>query len=509
MKSDSKPDLTRGFPISELIDHQPMAGKVGDDDVILVRDGSDIFAVGATCTHYHGALEDGLVVGDTIRCPLHHACFSLRSGEALQAPAFDPINCWLTEIIGPKVFVRGKPLSAENDSPPPPQHPESIVIIGGGAAGLAAAEMLRRKGYKGRLTMLSADDAAPYDRPNLSKDFLAGTAPDDWIPLRSPNFYHARDIDLIVNARVRSIDVEHKSVTLNDGTNHTWEKLLLATGSEPNRLGIDEVDSSQVFYLRSFDDSKKITEIARSAKRVVVIGSSFIGLEVASSLRTRGIEVHVVSRGELPLLRVLGEEMGIFIRRLHESHGVVFHLGATVSHATDYGVVLSDGTTIDNVDFIIVGAGVSPSLELATSAGLKIDRGVLVNQYLETSHPGVYAAGDIARWPDPVTGRNIRVEHWVVAERQGQVAAKNMLGETEAFTAVPFFWTQQYDVSINYVGHAEHWDTVTIDGSLKDRNFQIDYLLNGKKIASATVGRDISNLKFEVWMEHNIRAVER
>jgi apoptosis-inducing factor 3 len=245
-----------------------------------------------------------------------------------------------------------------------------------------------------------------------------------------------------------------------------------------------------VHYLRSFADSKTIADKPSSAKRVVVIGASFIGLEVAASLRERDIEVHVVAPELQPLEKVLGVDVGAFIRTLHESHGVVFHLGKTLDHVRDSDVVLSDGTALD-ADFIVVGAGARPSLSLANQAGLAVDRGVVVNQYLETSHAGIYAAGDIARWPDPRSGQAIRVEHWVVAERQGQVAAKNMLGHLEAFNAVPFFWSQHYDVTANYVGHPERWDEAHINGSLEERNCTIDFRLEGKTLAVATIARDL------------------
>jgi NADPH-dependent 2,4-dienoyl-CoA reductase/sulfur reductase-like enzyme len=427
----------------------------------------------------------------------------LRTGEALRAPAFDKVDCWRTDQVGDTVFVREKLIPLQTNPSGASANLKSIVIVGGGAAALAAAEMLRREGYDGRLTMISGDDSAPYDRPNLSKDFLAGTAPADWIPLRSPDFYTALKIDLLLNARVAAIHAQDKEVVLENGTTYNYDSLLLATGADPVHLSIPGAAASRVHYLRSFDDSKTIAEKASSAHRVVVIGASFIGLEVAASLRGRNIEVHVVAPDRQPLEQVLGGEVGAFIRKLHESHGVVFHLGRTVDRVGDSGVALSDGTTLD-VDFIVVGAGVRPSLALASQAGLTVDRGVVVNQYLETSHAGIYAAGDIARWPDPRSGQAIRVEHWVVAERQGQVAAKNMLGQSEPFNAVPFFWSQHYDVTVNYVGHAERWDEIHIDGTLEEHNCTIDLRLGGKTVAVATIARDLVSLQAELSMEREI-----
>jgi len=431
---------------------------------------------------------------------LHHACFSLRTGEALRTPAFDKIDCWRTDQIGDMVFVREKLTQPQTSPNGASGNLKSVVIVGGGAAALAAAEMLRRERYDGRLVMISADDSAPYDRPNLSKDFLAGTAPADWIPLRSPDFYTALKIELLLNARVVAIHAQNNEVVLDNGTTYNYDSLLLATGADPVHLSIPGAAASRVHYLRSFDDSKTIADKASSAKRVLVIGASFIGLEVAASLRGRNIEVHVVAPEQQPLERVLGVEVGAFIRKLHESHGVVFHLGRTVDHVRDSDVVLSDGIALD-ADFIVVGAGVRPSLALANQAGLAVDRGVVVNQYLETSHAGIYAAGDTARWPDPRSGQAIRVEHWVVAERQGQVAAKNMLGHREAFNAVPFFWSQHYDVTVNYVGHAERWDEVHIDGCLEEHNCTVDFRLEGKTVAVATIDRDLASLQADLSME--------
>ena len=489
-----KPDFTAGIRFQDLQDEVPLAGRAGDDDVILVRRGREAFAVGAHCTHYHGPLADGLVVGDTVRCPWHHACFSLRTGEALRAPALDAIACYQVERSGDTVFVREKLPGQPKRQPP--TTPASIVIVGGGAAGLAAADMLRREGYDGPLTMISADSDPPVDRPNLSKDYLAGTAKEDWIPLRGPEYYEEQRIDLRLGSRVTSLDVAGRRLRLEDGSTTPYGALLIATGADPVHLTIPGASASQVHYLRSFNDSKAIIAAAGSARSVVVIGASFIGLEVAASLRARGIDVHVVGREREPLERVMGAEVGEFIRSLHESNGVAFHLGATVDRVDGRKVTLSDGETVE-ADLIVAGVGVRPSIAWAEQAGLASDKGLTVNEYLETSAPGVFAAGDVARWPDSHTGDRIRVEHWVVAERQGQVAAKNMLGLRERFDAVPFFWSQHYDVTINYVGHAEQWDAVQMDGSLGEKDVTVTYKRGDRVLAVATVYRDMASLEAE------------
>jgi NADPH-dependent 2,4-dienoyl-CoA reductase/sulfur reductase-like enzyme/nitrite reductase/ring-hydroxylating ferredoxin subunit len=503
-EESKKRDFREGLLVRDLADGAIAVGQTGGEDVILVRRGDQFFAVGANCTHYHGELSKGLVVGDTLRCPLHHACFNLRTGEALRAPALDPIPRWHVERIDDRIFVREKVPelgrkrlceSAECQKPP-----ASVVIIGGGAAGLGAAEMLRREGYDGQLTMISADDWPPYDRPNLSKDFLVGAAPDDWMRLRLPDYYREQKIDLLLNSRVSTLDIPARRVHLENGATYGYDALLIATGSEPVQLQIEGAASSELHYLRTFADARAIVSKAASARRVAVVGASFIGLEVAASLRSLGIAVDVIAPGKQPMERVMGPELGLMVRELHEAHGVVFHMGETIRKIDGTTLTLTGGSTLE-ADFVILGVGVRPSLTLAEQAGLTTDRGIVVNEYLETSASGVFAAGDIARWPDPHSGEMIRVEHFVVAEQQGQVAAKNILGRRERFDRVPFFWSQQYDIAINYVGHAEHWDSIEIDGSLQARDCSVSYKRGGKTLAFATISRDLENLKVEAAME--------
>jgi NADPH-dependent 2,4-dienoyl-CoA reductase/sulfur reductase-like enzyme len=428
----------------------------------------------------------------------------LRDGSVHRAPARDALKRWKVEQSDGLVRV-GEAIPAEAVQPlaETPEMPGSVVSVGGGPAGNAAAETLRREGFDGRNTLLSADPALPCDRPNLSKNYLAGTAPDDWLPLRGAGYYRKRAIDVHLGTAVTAIDTERRIVTVADGTPHSYDALLLATGAAPVRLDLPRADLPHVHYLRTQGDAQALVAAAATARRAVIIGASFVGLEVAASLRAREIGVEVVGREAVPMAKVLGPEVGQYLRALHENHGVVFHLGASPASIDAGGVTLDDGKHL-GADLVIIGVGVRPVTALAEAMGLAIDRGVTVNEYLETSAPGVFAAGDIARWPDALTGDRIRVEHFVVAERHGEVAARNMLGRRERFDHVPFFWTEQYDFSLGYVGHAEDWDDVQIDGDLEARDCTITYRRQGRKLAVAVVHRDHAGLEAEREFESEI-----
>jgi NADPH-dependent 2,4-dienoyl-CoA reductase/sulfur reductase-like enzyme len=383
--------------------------------------------------------------------------------------------------------------------------PKSVVIVGGGAAGHAAAEMLRREQYAGPITLLSADDAAPYDRPNLSKGYLAGAAPQEWIPLRPPEYYHEHEIGLELSVRVDALDTAARRLRLAGGRDIGYDALLLATGADPVRLDIPGGDAPHVVTLRTLADSRALVARVQAGTRVVVVGAGFIGMEVAASLQARGAEVHVVAPERVPMERVMGADVGALLQRVHERHGVRFHLGTTPAAVEAGNVVLKNRETIA-ADVVLIGVGVRPSIALAQQAGLAIDRGVTVDAYLQTSAPGVWAAGDIARWPDALTGEHIRVEHWVVAQRQGQTAARNMLGQRARFDTVPFFWTEQYDVQVSYVGHAESWTEAQVDGDLDALDATVTYRRDGRKLAVATIRRDMEALQSEVAFERAIAA---
>ncbi len=488
------PDLAAGIDGSELKENQPFLGHAKGEAVVVVKRGNEICAVGASCTHYGGPLAEGIVEGDTIRCPWHHARFDLRTGAPTR-PGRDGISCYRVAEVDGRIRVGERLPIAEA---PVRAGPESVVVVGAGAAGNACVEELRRQGYRGSITMLGGEGTAPVDRPNLSKDYLAGTATEEWVPLRGRDYYVEQKIDLRPDVVVSGIDAKSHQVQLSTGATLGYGALLLATGAEPVRVPIPGAE--RAFTLRSFTDSKNIASRAKPGARAVVIGASFIGLEVAASLRARKIEVTIVAPDSVPLQRVLGPALGDFIRSLHEEHGVHFRLGHKPVRIDSTSVFLDDGATLP-ADLIVMGVGVRPRLLLAENAGLRMDRGVLVDSSLRTSAQDVWAAGDIARFPDPRGGPPMRVEHWAVAERQGQHVARAMLGADEPYRAVPFFWSQHYDVPINYVGHAESWDAIDIAGSVAARSCLVAYRRAGRVQAVASIYRDRESLLIEAAME--------
>jgi NADPH-dependent 2,4-dienoyl-CoA reductase/sulfur reductase-like enzyme/nitrite reductase/ring-hydroxylating ferredoxin subunit len=495
-------DFAHGVEAAALAEAEPLRGHVGGKAAIMIRRGEEVFVVGAFCSHYHAPLAEGLVVGDTIRCPWHHARFNLRDGAASCAPAFDPLSRWRVETVDGKHYARERVREAP-PKPSPPRRPGSVVIVGAGAAGFAAAQTLRAEAYDGPIVMIGDDPAAPYDRPNLSKDYLAGTAQPEWLPLREAGWYAAQNIDLRLGTSVEALDLSARRVSLGSGESVGFDALLLATGAEPVRLPIPGADRGNVCCLRSLADADRIVAACAGARRAAVLGASFIGLEVAAALRARGLDVHVVAPEEIPMARILGPDLGAHIRRLHESHGVVFHLGTTATEIGEAGLTLANGEALA-ADIVVVGVGVRPRLALAEKAGLTVDKGVVVDAFLETSAPGVYAAGDIARWPDPISGESVRVEHWVVAERQGQTAARNMLGARERFAVAPFFWSQHYDQAISYVGHAPSWDRAELSGDPATGSCEVVYYAGERKCAVATIGRDLDSLRAELAFEKAI-----
>jgi NADPH-dependent 2,4-dienoyl-CoA reductase/sulfur reductase-like enzyme/nitrite reductase/ring-hydroxylating ferredoxin subunit len=486
------PDLAQGVDAAAIPDDGVFPGHVDGEAVMLARTSAGLVAMAATCSHYSGPLHEGLRVGDAIHCPWHHACFDLRTGRATRAPALAPVACWRVEEVDRKVFVRER-METPTPSCPEPRGDSRMVIVGGGAAGFAAAQRLRSLGFGGTITVLSADASAPYDRPNVSKDYLAGTAEPEWMPLKDESVYKDLGIDVRLETRVTAIDAKARTVFLASGEVLPYEKLLLATGAEPIKPSAPGFDGPHVHTLRTMKDADRVLADLGPSEVVAVIGSSFIGMEVAASLRNRDLIVHVIGPEPVPLASKLGPQIGALIKVLHETNGVHFHLGRRALAYQDGGVLLDDGSVVA-ASRVVLGIGVSPRLELAQSAGLEVDRGVLVDASMRSSDPAIFAAGDIARFPG-ASGESMRIEHWVVAERQGQVAAAAMLGEADAYEEAPFFWSVHYDVTIRYVGHAESWDAIEEIGSVAARDAEVRYVKDGKVVAVATIGRDLDSLR--------------
>ena len=342
--------------------------------------------------------------------------------------------------------------------------------------------------------MVSDDADAPYDRPNISKDYLAGEADPAWMPLKDDDFYRDNRIELRTGVRVTGADAAARRLMLAGGETLAYDVLLLATGAAANRPGAPGFDRDNVHVLRNLADCDQIIAAASNAKTVAIIGSSFIGLEAAGALRTRGLEVAVIAPESVPLESKLGPQIGAFLKGLHEKHGVKFHLGRSVKSYDGAHVTLDDDTAVE-ADFVVLGVGVKPRLELAQACGLTMDRGVVVDANLRTSDPYIFAAGDIAHFPDSATGELIRVEHWVVAERQGQVAAAAMLGVTESFAEPPFFWSHHYDATVRYVGHADRWDRIEEIGLAAEGDAELRFFVGARLAAVATVGRPMAALQ--------------
>ncbi|HTS87507.1 MAG TPA: FAD-dependent oxidoreductase [Gemmatimonadales bacterium] len=498
------PDLKAGIPAAALGDREPLLGQVDGEPVLLVRRGDAIHAVGATCTHYGANLADGILVDETVRCPLHHACFDLETGEATRAPALAPLPRFGVERRQDRLFVTGRLQSRVLGKAAPltglRARPDRVVILGAGAAGTAAALTLRQEGYDGQVTLIGEESEAPYDRPNLSKDYLAGTAGEEWLPLCPRETYQSLDIRVCLGTRAARLELEARTVWVADGQAFPYDALLIATGASPLRPPIPGLDRPHVHMLRSVADCRALVAGAERARSVVVIGAGFIGLEAAAALRTRGLTVHVVAPGRRPLEQVLGAELGVALQRLHETRGVAFHMGHNAVEIDQHAVRLDDGSAID-AELVLVATGVAPNTALAGRAGLILNRGIQVDRYLETSVRGVFAAGDVARWPDARSGVPVRFEHWATAERQGQTVARNMLGALEPFEAVPFFWTQHYDVRVNYVGHASSWDRLQVQSGLPEGQWEQRYFVGDTLVAVATIGRDRASLDAELALE--------
>lgn len=481
-KTISEADLKEGIPV-------PF--KLGNKEIFLIRIGHRILACGGKCPHYGGPLAEGVVANHSVTCPWHNSCFDITTGNLILPPALDHLPSYPVKVEDGDVYV-GKavitpfPKILEKDR-------RTFVIVGAGAAGNAAAETLRREGFSGRIVMITPETDRPYDRPNLSKDFLAGTAQPEWIPLRSEKFYEMHQIEILFNQRVTNVNPSKRVVILAGGGELSYDRLLLATGGIPRRPNIPGIGLEGAFLLRSLADAKSIISSFATGKTAVIIGGGFIGMEGAASLTKRGLEVHVVTHEKYPLMRVFGERIGQYIRSRHEEHGVIFHSEASVKeilgvHRVE-NVVLSDGTRIE-ADIALAGLGIIPVVDYLEATGLVEDGAIPVDSRLQTKKEEIFAAGDIAVVPTPPYGEKIRCEHWVVAERLGQHAARAMLGNEAPYDEIPFFWTRQYGESLKYIGYAENFDHIAYRGSVEEGKFLAGIYQKGVLKAVAGLHRD-------------------
>jgi apoptosis-inducing factor 3 len=498
-QNENRLDLTQWTAVESVPDGGIVAGVVGEDRVFVWRNGNRLKAYGAECPHLGAPLNEGVVVGATLRCPWHHACFNLATGEATAAPAFDALREYPVTLEDNRFSVGRASAQAPRQAAERDASLGTLAIVGGGPAGFAAADALRKLDWRGGISIFSEDAEQPYDRTLLTKDYLDGAFGDDRLPIARHSLTDL-GVDFEGETRVQQIEPGRKRLRLANGDERPYTKLLLAMGAAPRRLDVPGGDLPHVMVLRSLRDCRRILANATSGARVAVVGGSFIAMEAAASLFSRGLSVEVIAPEEHPLEKVFGRELSDLILKAHVEKGVRLHLGAKIARIEGKQICLQGGERVE-ADIVVVGIGVEPRLQLAEAAGLALNRGLLVDSRLKTSDPDIFAAGDIARWPDPHTGENIRVEHWVVAERQGQVAAANMLGGDESFTMVPFFWTKHFDLSIRYVGHAETWDETLVEGDLAHRDGLVRFRRAGRDLAVVTVERDGDSLRAELAME--------
>src|SRR5262245_42058692 len=483
--------------VGDLKDGEMKECSLGETKILLARVNGSFHALGATCPHYGAPLAEGALCGGRIICPWHHASFDVKTGDLLEPPALDALPSYKVRVEGERVFIalpveavdRRTPPMAERDA----QRDERVfVILGGGAAGYMAAQTLREDGFQGRILMITREDRLPYDRPNLSKDYLQGHAEPEWMPLRPDEFFTDHDIEVMRGKQVARVDAATRAITFGDGDSLSYDALLVATGGVPRKLPFQQDDLANVFLLRSFADADAIIEAATASSRAVVIGASFIGMEAASSLIERKCSVTIVAPEAVPFQKILGVEIGALFQGLHESHGVKFKLGANVARFEGAGkveaVVLASGERLE-ADLVVVGVGVKPATEFLKGIELSRDGGVLVDEQMRAAD-GLYAAGDIAYFPSTLTAERQRIEHWRTALQQGRVAAHNMAGKAVSYGSVPFFWTQQFDAKLSYVGHAEKWDEIIFRGDVSSQYFLAFYVKGGRVLAAAGMNRD-------------------
>ena len=484
-----------------LADGEMVEVAAGKAAVLMVRDGSTYRALSAHCTHYGAPLAKGLLSAGRISCPWHHACFDARTGDLIEPPALDALACFDVRVENDEIFVEIPDEPEDRRSLPAASRRERtdgvVAIVGAGAAGYMAAQTMRELGDQRRILMFTREERYPYDRPNLSKDYLSGDADPAWMPLRPDEFYEQHAIEVVRSARVERLDAKARAIELADGRGFTFDEAIVATGGAPRRIDVPGADLATIHMLRSFDDADAIIASAGDAKRGVVIGASFIAMEGAFSLASRGMHITVVAPDKIPFERTLGPRIGSRLQRTHEQKGVAFQLGRSVAcfEGDDRvrTVVLDDGQRIP-ADIVVVGIGVAPATEFVSGVERTKDGGIVVDAHMRASDH-IYAAGDVATYPDPRTGERIRIEHWRTALQLGRVAGANVAGVAREYDGVPFFWTKHFDTTLRYVGHVRTWDDIVYRGDVDGGSFLAYYVRDGRVHAAAAVDRDKDALK--------------
>ncbi|XP_021366051.1 apoptosis-inducing factor 3-like isoform X1 [Mizuhopecten yessoensis] len=471
---------------------------LGDGKILLVKEGDDIHALGAQCTHYGAPLAKGAYCKGRVRCPWHGACFNVRTGDIEDYPGLDSIHTFDVSVAEGKVKVKGSKAALKtfrrqrNMCKAKEDSTDSVLIIGGGPASVVCAQTLRQEGFTGQVSIATKEEHLPYDRVKLSKAMDVKPAA---IALRDEDFYKNADINILTQKEAEAVDTEKKSVQFKDGSTQTYGSLVLATGGSPRVLPIPGIDLGNVRMLRTPADANFIAENA-VGKNVVIIGSSFIGMEVAAYLADKAASVSVVDIIKTPFQLVLGDKVGALLKQMHEEHGVKFYLERGIKefsgedgHVTE--AVLSDDTRLP-ADLCVLGVGVVPTTDFLKSSGLTMNRGFIpVNEYMETSHPGVYAAGDIVEFPLFTEGnKSVNVQHWQMAHAHGRTAALSIVGKKTEISSVPYFWTVMYSKSVRYTGYGVGYDDIVFHGDVEALKFVAFYTRDDDVVAVASLNFD-------------------
>ncbi|XP_043910294.1 apoptosis-inducing factor 3-like isoform X2 [Protopterus annectens] len=483
---------------TDMQDGEMREVEMNEQKVLLVKINGSFSAVGSKCTHYGAPLIKGALIGHRVRCPWHGACFNVKTGDIEDYPGLDSLPCFKVKVENGKVLVTANKLALENSkrvktmTPRDPHCSSTVLILGGGPAGLVCAETLRQEGYLGKIILATKEDNLPYDRTKLSKAMNMKT---ESILLRPGDFFAAHDIEVWTDKEAVAVNTSKKMVKFKDGSVQQYDQLLIATGSRPNKLKCSGADLENVL-LRTPDDANKIHELS-SKKNVLILGSSFIGMEVAAYLSDKAASVCVVGSSKVPFQAVLGSDIGSTVMKMLEEHGVKFYMENTIKELKGQNgkvkeAILKSGTVLP-VDVVLTGIGVAPESAFLSGSGIHLDsKGfIIVDKHMQTNIQGVFAAGDVASFPLPLmNSKRVSIGHWQLALAQGRSAALNMLKRKEVFNSVPFFWTSLLGKSIRYAGYGEGFTEIIMKGNPKEMKFLAFYIREENVVAVSSMNFD-------------------